>query len=215
MDVTENTSEYWDNDSSVAPGEELIAYNFNPDPHWQEHVRSYERMIEKISTKYCSADDSLREDVMQEARVAVACARAEDCTAFESYLRGEITEEQWQKALLRYIHNIIRNSILSYLDSYPKGNWYIGRTRSMKDKKTGEVRKVYLPPRYSSLDFLIDEHGMQVDEHGNITWPNPSDDGLVMDALGPTIAKHYGTTKWWTPAVEDIDAYAPQESEDE
>ena len=201
-------------DDSAAEAESQ-AFNFNPDPHWQQHALTYERMVQKIATKYCSSDESLLEDVMQECRVAVACIRPEECAAFEGFSKGLITEEQWQAALNRYIHNVIRNAALSMLDSYPKGNWYIGRTRSMKDRKTGETRKVYLPPRYSSLDYLVDEHGMQVDEHGAISWPNPSDDGLVGEALAPTVAKHYGTSKWWTPAAEDIDAYAPKEHEDE
>jgi hypothetical protein len=214
MEVTNNDEMYLDEGSLTDSVGESQAYNFNPDPKWQEHALTYERMIQKISTKYCSADDSLREDVMQEARVAIACTRPEDCEGFEQYVRGELTDLQWQKALKRYIHNIIRNSILSYLDSYPKGNWYIGRTRSMKDKKTGESRKVYLPPRYSSLDFLVDEHGMQVDEHGNISWPNPGDDGLLVGETQPgTVAKHYGTRKWWTPAMEDLDTYAPKDTE--
>src|SRR5688500_16381845 len=105
---------------------ESQAYNFNPDPEWQAFGRSSERMIIKIATKYCS-DDDLRKDVEHEARVAVVTLRAEDCQGFEAYSAGELTEEKWHKALKRYIHNTIRNSVLSYLDSYPKGNWYIGR----------------------------------------------------------------------------------------
>jgi hypothetical protein len=213
MAVSDNEEMDLSEDSPAEAGESQ-AYNFNPDPTWQQFALSYERMIQKIATKYCSSDDSLRDDVMQEARVAVACARPEKCKSHELYVRGMITENQWNDALNLYVHNTIRNSILSYLDSYPKGNWYIGRTRSLKDKKTGLSRKVYMPPRYSSLDFLVDEHGMQVDEHGNISWPNPSDDGLMSEASlqGETVAKHYGTHKWWTPTTEDIDLYAPKDS---
>lgn len=200
-------------DSTMEP--ESQAFNFNPDPHWQEHALTYERMVQKIATKYCSSDEALLEDVMQECRIAVACIRPEDCAAFEGYTKGEITEEQWHHALNRYINNVIRNAALSMLDSYPKGNWYIGRTRSMKDRKTGETRKVFLPPRYSSLDYLVDEHGMQVDERGAISWPSPSDDGLMVESFDSTVHKHFGTRKWWVPTPEDIDLYAPKETEDE
>jgi hypothetical protein len=77
----------------------------------------------------------------------------------------------------KYCRNVIRNSILSYLDSYPKGDWYIGRTRQVRDKKTGEVTKVYLPPRFSSLDQLTEEFGAQIDEGGNLTWTTDAEGG--------------------------------------
>lgn len=155
------------------------AYDFNPDPHWQEYIQRFEPEIHKIALKYMVVDEGLREDTMQEARIALATLRAEKCDQFEPYVRGEITVDQWNSALDRYCRNAIRNSILSYLDSYASGNWYIGRTRSVKDKRTGRSRKVYLPPRFSSYDELTDEYGMQVDTDGNISWPEVSEDGMA------------------------------------
>lgn len=187
------------------------AYRFNPDPDWQQYVASLEPLIEWISLKYCSRDEALREDACQEARIALY-------TIFPEEVRASLNKPlttSWEEFLERFCGRVIRNSILSMMDSYPKGPWDIGRTRSMKDRKTGNTKKVYLPPRYTSLDYLMDEHGMQVDEHGAISWPHPADDGLVAEALPSTVAKHYGTSKYWSPAVEDLDAYAPKEHEDE
>ena len=155
------------------------AYNFNPDPVWQTYVLGYESTIKKVALKYCSSDEALREDVMQEARVAIATVFPEKIHGFEEHKAGEISDEEWEKRRNKYLRNVIRNAILSYLDSYPKGNWYIGRTRSVRDKATGESRKVYLPPRFSSLDELVDDFGMQVDHNGAVSWPDPSDDGLA------------------------------------
>lgn len=170
------TSEY--DNYELEPAEDApIAYRFNPDPAWQAFIQRYEADIEAIAMKYCTADDDLREDVKQEARVGLATSCPESVDAFEPYARGLISEEQWNKALDRYCRNVIRNSILSYLDSYPKGNWYIGRTRQVKDKRTGEAHKVYLPPRFSSLDELT-ELGMEVDENFNISWAHSSEDGI-------------------------------------
>lgn len=167
-------------EDAPAPASETQTYNFNPDPEWQTYAATFEAMIQKIALKYCSSDENLREDVMQEARIALATVVPEAVAGFEDYLRGVQTEDQWLKKLRAYCGNVIRNSILSYLDSYPKGNWYNGRTRHVKDRRTGESRKVYLQPRFSSLDMLVDEFGMQVDQHGAISWPDPSDDGIVL-----------------------------------
>jgi hypothetical protein len=177
-------------------------YNFNPDENWQRYVAKYRRSIEKIATKYCVADEALRDDVMQEAHIALATVYPETVHGFEDFVTGVSSDDTWAKALDRYCHNVIRNAILSYLDSYAKGNWYIGRTRYVKDKRTGETRKVYLPPRFSSLDELVDDHGMQVDEHGALSWPDPSDDGLISAAHSKALYHNYGKAAWYDGAVE-------------
>jgi hypothetical protein len=186
------------------------AYNFNPDPLWQQYVQTYEVIIAKIAMKYCSTDDSLRDDAMQEARVALATVRPEQIDGFESYQRGLITEDQWMTALRAYLRNAIRNSIFSMLDSYPKGNWYIGRKRHVKDRTTGATRMVYLPPRYSSLDELVDEYGMQVDENGSISWPEVSDDGLDNGGAYGRVRNNPNNTHW-VPA--DISTVASEPDE--
>lgn len=167
-------------DSTVRESPEQ-GYNFNPDPKWQKFALGYEKIIQAIAVKYCAADESLREDCEQEARIALLAQWPEK-------IRGIVglTGTEYDKALDRYCRNVIRNAILSYLDSYPKGNWYIGRNRHVKNAKTGENTKVYLPPRFSSLDELTDDFGMQVDENGAISWPDPSDDGITHRNLSNT-----------------------------
>jgi hypothetical protein len=118
-------------------------------------------------------------------------------------------EQQWNDALDRYCRNAIRNAVLSYLDSYVTGQWNIGRTRHVRDRVNGRVRKVSLPPRFSSLDELTDDYGMQVDQHGNISWPDPSDDGLprlvgkTSDRLRNWADPHPGgnTGRWLAPEL--------------
>jgi hypothetical protein len=148
-------------------------YKFNPDPQWIAFALSYEKIIQAIAAKYCASDESLREDCMQEARIALLTVFPEKINGF-----GTLPEVEWRRGLDRYCRNVIRNSILSYLDSYPKGNMYIGRHRHVKNKKSGLNERKYLPPRFSSLDELTDNHGMQIDENGAISWPEPSDDGI-------------------------------------
>lgn len=166
-----------------------IAFNFNPDPEWQAYIQRYEKLILQIALKKCSYDEGIREDVMQEARIALATVFPEKIHGYAEYQSGQLTEQQWEGRLKRYCGNVIRNSILSALSSYTKGPWNMGRTRPVKDSKTGETIKVHYPPRYSSLDELVDEYGMQLDSSGNITWPEPSDSGLLPPSA---LARHYG-----------------------
>lgn len=172
--------------------ETAAGWSFNESEDWQTYAQSFERVIIKIAQKYCSNDDSLRQDAEQEARIALATIRPESIVG---YNREDLTDTQRNGYLDRYMRNVIRNAILSYLDSYSKGNWYTGRTRHIKDRQTGVSRRVYLPPRFSSLDMLVEEHGMQVDEHFNISWADPSDDGLVpMTKPQPVFSLH----RQWT-----------------
>jgi hypothetical protein len=171
-----------------------IAYDFNEDPAWQIYAQSFERVIIKIVQKFAATDESLQMDCAQEARIALATIRPERIVG---YNRIDLTEQQRKGYLDRYMRNVIRNAVLSYLDSYSKGNWYIGRTRYVKDKESGEVRRVYMPPRFSSLDMLVEEHGMQVDEHCNISWADPSDDGLPHPESSPRRVRSH--TPWVRP----------------
>jgi hypothetical protein len=152
--------------------------DFNPDPAWQTATQRYESVIQSIAAKYCSTDEDLRQCLMQEARIALLTVRPEAIKGFSDWADGHIDDKQWQKKVDSYCGNVIRNSILSYLDSYATGNWYIGRTRHIRDRSTGKSRKVHMPPRYSSLDELVDHYGAQIDEDGQITWPEHSEDGL-------------------------------------
>lgn len=148
----------------------------NLDPKWLEKVREFEPVIKAIATKYCS-DEDLRKDCEQEARIALLMVFPERVNGYEEYRTGQISEKEWSSRLGRYCRNVIRYTILTTLDRYPTGNWYIGRTRRVIDPATSRVHRVHQPPRYSSLDELI-EYGLEVDEEGNITWLKASDDGL-------------------------------------
>lgn len=158
------------------------AYDFNHDPAWLAYIATLEPLVAKIAMKYASMDDSLREDCIQEARIALATVHPE---RIEWYKTGDLADTGVQAMLERYLRNVIRNAVLSYLDSYSKGNWYVGRTRTVRDQRTGDLKKVYTPPRFASLDALTDEFGMQVGEDYEITWADLADDGLPQAETRP------------------------------
>lgn len=162
--------------ATVVPKQE-----WNTDPEWQEYTTGFEKVIAQISNKYCS-DVDLRQDCAQEARIALLHVFPEKVDHYEQWREGRITEEQWRKRLSTYCRQVVKYSILSFLDSPKKGNWYVGRTRRAKDNVTGERRKVYQPARYSSLDQLVDDFGMQVSDTGEISWDKASTDGLDMSS---------------------------------
>lgn len=152
---------------------------WNSDPAWVERIQQFEPIIKAIATKYCS-DEDMRQDCEQEARIALLTVLPERIRGYQRYVDGEISEDEWAYRLARYCHNVIRNSILSYLDKYPTGNWYIGRTRRVVDPETGELKRIHLPPRYSSLDELMEEYALEIDEEGNLSWARVSVDGIEL-----------------------------------
>lgn len=149
----------------------------NQDPVWARYIMALDDTLQRIATKVCSTDEGIREDCLQEARFELAKHYPEDCNAYRDFQYGLIEEPKMLAQLSAYCRMIARNSMLSYLDPYPTGNWNIGRTRTVKDKKTGITRKIHIPARFSSLEELID-YGMQVDEHSNISWMDASTDGI-------------------------------------
>jgi hypothetical protein len=153
--------------------------NWNTTPEWEAFLKAsrMETEIKKIANKY-TTDEGLREDCEQEAREAVYQIHPEQLREFVKYQAGEMDEVSWKKRLKSYCANAARNAILSYLESPKTGNWYIGRTRRVRDRETGERRKIHVGPRYSSLDELVSEAGLQIDEAGKVSWEKPSDDGL-------------------------------------
>lgn len=153
----------------------------NQDPAWVDYINGLKPTIDAIAMKACSADEALREDCVQEALFELSKHYPEDCISYRDYLFGLIDATKCAIQLQRFCRQVARNTIYSVLDAYPTGNWYIGRTRSVKDKRTGESRKVHMPARFSSLDELTDEFGMQVDEFGAVSWPDPTSDGIVLD----------------------------------
>ncbi len=156
---------------------------WNTDSAWILYCSSVlETDIRKIANKY-TTDTALREDCEQEAREAVYQLFPEKVKGFADFKNGLILEPQWKSRLRSYCRNAIRNAILSYLDSPKTGNWYIGRTRKVRDKVTGEKKKVHVGSRYSSLESLTEDSGLQVDEFGQISWDHTSDDGLQNESV--------------------------------
>lgn len=164
-----------------AEAEEVVAtekgLNWNEDPEWAEYCLTLEKAITKIAAKF-TTDEALREDCAQEARIGLYTLHPSKIRLYEKFLAGEIDEKTWKKQLDKYCRNVIRNSVLSYLDSLKTGSWYMGRTRRVKNRRTGLRVKSHVGPRYSSLDELVEDSGLQIDEHGNISWEYISTSGL-------------------------------------
>lgn len=150
------------------------AYRFNPDPAWHAYVASLEPLIDTVVAKYHTTDAALQEDCRQEARIALYTIFPDEVRA---KLRTKLTTS-WEEFLERYCGRVIRNSVLSVLDSNTKGSWYVGRTRQMKDAQ-GQMVRVHVVPRYSSLDELVDHYGLEIEEDGEISWSSVSDAGLL------------------------------------
>jgi hypothetical protein len=158
---------------------------WNDDPAWVEYIRRFENAIIAIAMKFAT-DDGLRDDCAQEARMALLTVWPENVAGYEAYACGEMDEEAWNKNLDRYCRNVVRNSVLSYLDSIKTGNWYHGRTRRNPKAKGGKRR---MPARYLSLHELVSQGACQIDEKGDIHWLNlapgePFDDMAEEDPFG-------------------------------
>jgi hypothetical protein len=160
---------------AVVPQEKTLEWNL--DPKWARYCESLEKAITKIAAKF-TTDEALREDCAQEARIGLYTLHPSKIRLYEKFLSGEIDEKTWKKQLDKYCRNVIRNSVLSYLDSLKTGSWYMGRTRRVKNRRTGQRVKSHVGPRYSSLDELVEDSGLQIDEHGNISWEYISTSGL-------------------------------------
>jgi hypothetical protein len=140
---------------------------WNDDPEWLEYIERYESVIKRIAGKY-TTDSGLREDCAQEARLALLHVWPERIDGYERFAAGNYSESEWNANLDRYCRNVIRNSILSCLQSIRSGPWYAGRTRRTTDAETGKNTKVWSPPRYANLDDLLAGGSIQIDEHGDV-----------------------------------------------
>ncbi len=159
--------------------EDSFEEQWNTDPEWAKVVTSYESMIHKIAKKY-APDEHTREDCEQVARWRLYCKYPHQCKAYPLYRDGTITEAQFKRELDKYLRTSIRNAILNYLR---QNNWYGTRSRTKKDRKSGQVTRIYKPAWFTSLDQLI-EMGADVSETGEITWPSVNligtwDDGFI------------------------------------
>jgi DNA-directed RNA polymerase specialized sigma24 family protein len=117
-------------------------------------LAEYEPVVRKIANKY-APDADLAADAMQEARIALA-------TLDISNVRSNLDS---------FVRMVIRNSVLSTLNSYNTGDWYSGRTRQ------GEQH----PARYIRIDALMDMEGVQISEDGQLL---PGVDRFDQDADG-------------------------------
>jgi hypothetical protein len=143
-------------------------YHFNRDARWLAYCQTLEPLIAKITHKYMSSDSGHAEDAAQMARIAVATIHPEHLRAT---MRTPLSTS-WETFLHNYCALIIRNTVLGYLNSVGGGDWYSGRTVTIKDPVTGLKRRTYRPPRFQSLDLLV-ERGMQIDSHFNTSDRDP------------------------------------------
>lgn len=155
---------------------------WNDDPAWIEYVQRYEGVIQAIAAKKTD-DIGLRDDCAQDARIALLQIYPQDVSLYEDYIAGNVTEKQWKTKLDAYCRQVIKYTVLSTLGSMSKGNWYVGRIKYKKDEK-GDTIKIPTPARYSSLDQLMEESGLQVDEDYNLSWTEASTDGLESGGVG-------------------------------
>jgi len=70
------------------PDETPQGYRFNQDPAWITFIDQFEPMRRRIAAKYCS-DESLREDAMQEAWIALATIHPENVRGYEDFQTGK------------------------------------------------------------------------------------------------------------------------------
>lgn len=166
----------------------------NQDPAWTAYITSLVPVITAIAVKSCAADESLRQDCVQEARFELAKHYPEDCRSYRDWMYGLIDYKKCMVQLSRFCRQVARNTIYSTLNPYTTGSWRIGRTRSVVDKKTGKSRKVHHVARFSSMDELVDEYGMQIDTNGNISWPEASMEGVI---AGTANAKQSSRIRWY------------------
>lgn len=157
---------------------QLPPADWNQDPEWVAYVLSLDPLIASIAAKF-TEDEALREDIAQESRIALLTIYPERIRYWTDYQEGRLSLVEWKARLKRYVGNVIRNSMLSYLESLKTGNQYIGRTRRVRDKVTGKTRHVHVPARFDSLDELMDDSGLQVDHRYNISWGRVRDDGIA------------------------------------
>jgi hypothetical protein len=154
----------------------LIGLTWNDDPEWVEYVLSLRPVISAIAAK-CVSDPYLREDCEQEAAIALLKVKPDSVSLYSDYKAGKVTEKQWQSKLSAYCRQVAHFTILSTLNSMTTGSLYTGRVKKKVNEK-GEKVKYSAPARYSSLEELTENAGLQVDEHGNISWERVSTSGL-------------------------------------
>ena len=146
--------------------------SWNNDSAWIEFIEALTATIETIAAKY-TEDHALREDAVQNAKIELLQKYPEEVRGYEEYCRGEISLARWQEVLRSYCLTVSRNEILTTLSSYSTGNIYVGRVQVIREENPdGSVSrtKKHAPARYLSLDQLVEDSGLQVSEHGDLSW---------------------------------------------
>jgi hypothetical protein len=130
--------------------------DFNPDVAWQKFVyEKYEKVIARIAFKYCMSDADLREDLAQEAMIALMTVKPEEIKGYGDFQSGLIADKEWARKVDTYLRQVARNSVLAPLASTSAGNWYVGRKKRRKNPVTGEVEYVSTPAIYVQLDTML------------------------------------------------------------
>lgn len=134
---------------------ELGARGWNNDPEWEKYVQSLDNTIKHIALKY-TTDVGIREDAEQNARIALYHTWPEQIHSYYDYLRGDISEDTWNENLDKYCRQVVRNNIITTLQSWTEGPWHLGRTMRVYNSETGKREKRRVPPRYLTLDNIPD-----------------------------------------------------------
>jgi hypothetical protein len=156
-------------------------YRFNPDVDWQNFVYAkYKKICAKIAFKYCMADADLREDLEQEAMMALMTIDPKEIKGYEEFQMelgdteegGELhtkLQKEWDRRVDTYCRQVTRNSVLAVLASNSAGNWYTGRKKKRKNPVTGEAEYVSTPATYVSFDAMFMQgNGVQIGTDGVI-----------------------------------------------
>lgn len=145
---------------------------WNSDSSWADYIESLSPIIEAIAAKY-TGDFALREDAVQNAKIELLHQYPEEVRGYESYIRGETTEDRWQEVLKSFCLTVAKNEILTTLACQTTGNLYVGRSQVVKvedvDGGTKRVKK-HMPARYVSLDQMIEDGGIQISDKGDFCW---------------------------------------------
>lgn len=147
-----------------------VEKQWNDDPEWVDYIFTLDPVIEAIAAKYTD-DYGLREDCAQEARMELLYIFPEKhISAYEKFRAGKLTEAQWEKKRDSFCRMVIRNTIITFLNSYKSGPWQVGRKVRRVDRY-GNATMKRKSARFASMDDLMEDYGMQIDTEGNISWP--------------------------------------------
>ena len=139
---------------------------FNSDEAWHRVCETYDNVLRRIAQKISTLDEALQDDCMSEARMAIYGIRPSEVRGYDEARDGPVSVDNIPPAVDRFIRNAARNSMLSYMQSWQTGNFYVGRSYTVY-AKDGSKRKVHKPARYASIvDLQLD--GFDIDQNGRV-----------------------------------------------